>query len=127
MKKLVTLIVIGLLLGFSGSARAAGCDNPKPGFDEMYCIWQLLVQADKDMNDAYKELRTKLNANGQKLLRTSQLAWLAKRDRAAKGEINGREVWYSQTVTEMTQERTKWLKARIRECNSTGCELSKLK
>lgn len=93
----------------------------------MYCLWQVLVQADKDMNDAYRELRGKLNPQQQQLLRTSQLAWLAKRDAAAQGRLEGQVVWYTSVVTDMTIERTAWLKARIRECNSTECDSSKLK
>lgn len=56
MKKLA----VGGLLVAGGWGLAAGCDNPSADFDYVYCATQLFVQADKEINDVYRELVGKL-------------------------------------------------------------------
>lgn len=106
---------------------AAGCERSSTEFDSLYCVVQLYVQADKELNDAYRELMGKLDAQGQRLLREAQRRWIAQRDQASAAKIGGETVFYMGTATSMTTERTGFLKARIRECNSTGCVNSRLK
>lgn len=123
MKKLA---VVGLLVGASWG-WAAGCDNPSADFDYVYCAAQLFVQADKEINDVYRELVGKLNAEGRSVLRTSQLAWIKSRNQqCTRVDATSRTVNLD-CATRMTQERTSFLKARIRECNSTGCVISRLR
>ena len=120
-------IVLTFLLGLWGWGLAAGCDNPSSDFDYVYCATQLFVQADKDLNSAYQELRGKLNAAGVALLRTSQLAWIRQRNANCTRRTDTERVTNLDCAVAMTQERTTFLKARIRECNSTGCVNSRLR
>jgi soluble lytic murein transglycosylase len=115
------------LLAGLGWSLAQTCDNPKSEFDSLYCVVQEFQQADKELNDAYKELLAKLNPEGQGLLRNSQRAWIRQRDRASAATLEGKTVFYMDTATVMTKERTAFLKARLRECNSTGCLNAKLR
>jgi len=115
------------LLAVGGWGWAAGCDNPSADFDYVYCATQLFVQVDKDINAVYRELVGKLNAEGRAVLRTSQLAWIKDRNQqCTRVDATSRSVNLDR-ATRMTQERTSFLKARIRECNSTGCVISRLR
>lgn len=120
-------IILTLMLAFWGWGLAAGCDSPSSDFDYVYCVTQLFVQADKELNLAYQELRGKLNASGVALLRTGQLAWIRERNaRCTRREPESR-VTNLDCAVSMTEERTAFLKSRIRECNSTGCVNSRLR
>lgn len=125
MRNIMVFVLLGVL-GFS-MAKAAGCERTSTEFDSLYCVVQLYVQADKELNDAYKELFGKLNKEGQTLLKAAQLKWIKDRDQASGKVLDGERVFYMDTATQMTSERTAFLKARLRECNSTGCVNGKLK
>lgn len=120
------LLVLTVMWGWT-LVQAAGCDNPSDDFDRLYCVNQEFVQSDKELNDRYKELFAKLNPQGQKLLRDAQRNWIKERNKASQATLNGEVVFYMGTATNMTKERTEFLKARLRECNSTGCVNSKLR
>ncbi|MER3556267.1 MAG: hypothetical protein C4331_18525 [Meiothermus sp.] len=122
----VTKLLVVLLSGL-GFGLAQSCDNPKSEFDSLYCVVQEFQQSDKELNDVYKELIGKLNPEGQTLLRTSQRRWIRERDKASAAVLEGKTVFYMSTATDMTKERTAFLKARLRECNSTGCVNAKLR
>lgn len=122
----VAVIVFSGLFG-GGSTWAAGCDTPGTEFDQLYCVVQNFQQADKDLNTTYQELVKKLDASGKKILQTAQRNWIKHRDTSSAATLNGETVFYMSTATQMTLDRTLFLKARIRECNSTGCVNSKLK
>ncbi len=123
-KSWIILLVSMFAFGFG---KAAGCERTSTEFDGLYCVVQLYVQADKELNDVYKELFGKLNKQGQGLLRVAQIKWIAARDQASGKMLDGERVFYMDTATQMTTERAAFLKACLRECNSTGCVNSKLK
>lgn len=125
MRKFLVIALLGVLS--LGMGKAAGCESTSTEFDSLYCAVQLYVQADKELNDAYRDLMGKLNKEGQGLLRAAQIKWIAARDQASGKVLDGQRVFYMDTATQMTTERTTFLKARLRECNSTGCVNSKLK
>lgn len=125
MRKLMTLASLAML-GFS-LGKAAGCDNPSADFDYVYCAIQLYQQADKDLNEVYKQLVGKLNAEGRGILRASQLAWIRQRNQRCTEVTSDARLVNLDCATEMTTRRTDFLKARIRECNSTGCANSRLR
>ena len=125
MRKLSVLILLAVL-GF-GAGKATGCDNPSADFDYVYCAIQLYQQADKGLNDVYRELVGKLNAEGRSILRTSQLAWIRQRNLRCTQVTSDARLVNLDCATEMTTQRTDFLKARIRECNSTGCVNNRLR
>jgi uncharacterized protein YecT (DUF1311 family) len=132
MKKLVFGIFASLTLTsgaliISKAQSGSGCDSPKPGFDGLYCIMQDFVQADNELNIYYKQLRGKLNPQGRDLLKKYELVWIDYRDEQSREYLAGEPVVKMWTATRITKERTEFLKARLRECNSTGCVNSKLK
>lgn len=126
MKKWILVLALCALPALSG-ARAAGCENTSTEFDSLYCTVQNFQQSDKDLNDTYKMLQSKLNSAGKGLLQTVQRQWIKDRDKASAATLDGQVVFYMSTATQMTKDRTEFLKARIRECNSTGCVNSRLK
>lgn len=123
MKKLV----FSLLLGASSAAFAnSACDVPKNDFDGLYCLNKVYQEADKELNEAYKNLSAKLDANGKKTLKTGQLAWIANRNKScSKREADDFYVNLD-CATNTTIERARFLEDRLRECSSAGCMNSKL-
>ena len=123
MKKLI----VAALLCMSGSAFAnSACDKPKNDFDDLYCLNKVYQEADKELNENYKALVAKLDADGKKALKTGQLAWIANRnDACSKRESSGFYVNLD-CATQTTIERAQFLQDRVRECVSAGCQNSKL-
>lgn len=75
------------------------------------------ARADKAMNVAYQKLRAKLDAKGQARLKKAQLAWIQFRDAETEflaSKEEGGSIYpmiYANHKTEITQQRTKELKA----------------
>lgn len=125
MNKKLCLIAL-VLAGLSSATLAAGCGKPRNAFDQVYCAGNLFSQTDKDLNQAYGELRKQLNDSQKDALKQGQLSWIRQRDAECSEEKpSGYFVNLDCAVT-MTQSRLDYLKARARECSSTGCETSKL-
>jgi uncharacterized protein YecT (DUF1311 family) len=104
----------------------SGCDKPRNDFDGVYCLSKIYQQADQDLNASYAKLQGLLDPEGQKLLRTGQLAWLRDRDReCSRHEAAGFFVNLA-CATKVTIARNQFLEDRNRECVSTGCLDSRL-
>ncbi len=74
------------------NAQALDCENAYTTRDMVVCADQDLKSADKLLNAAYKKRRNDLDAEGQKLLKTAQRAWIEFRDAeclAARDEGRG--------------------------------------
>lgn len=121
-------ILATLLLGASSAAMAnSACDVPKNDFDGLYCLNKVYQEADKELNENYKNLSGKLDADGKKTLKTGQLAWIETRNNScSKREANGFFVNLD-CATSKTIKRAQFLQDRVRECASAGCQNSKLK
>jgi uncharacterized protein YecT (DUF1311 family) len=121
-------ILATLLLGASSAAMAnSACDVPKNDFDGLYCLNKVYQEADKELNENYKNLSGKLDADGKKALKTGQLAWIETRNNScSKREANGFYVNLD-CATSRTIKRAQFLQDRVRECASAGCQNSKLK
>jgi uncharacterized protein YecT (DUF1311 family) len=120
-------ILAALLLLCSSTAFAnSSCDKPKNDFDGMYCLNKVYQQADSDLNSTYKQLVTKLDADGKAALKQGQLVWIGQRnDRCSIRK--GDEFFVNlDCATATTIERTQFLQDRYRECISSGCQNSKL-
>jgi uncharacterized protein YecT (DUF1311 family) len=122
----LTGLSASLLMAASFNARAAGCETPRNAFDQLYCSSTIFAQTDKDLNTTYGALRKQLQPAQQEALKKGQLAWIKQRDDECSYEKpNGYYVNLGCAVKQ-TQSRLDFLKARQRECGSTGCVTSKL-
>ncbi|MCW3480646.1 lysozyme inhibitor LprI family protein [Neisseriaceae bacterium JH1-16] len=123
MKRLAALLLLCLSpLAFANSS----CDKPKNDFDGLYCLNKIYQQADQDLNDSYGELAKLLDANGRKLLKSSQLGWIRSRNDSCSYR-DGRGFFVNlDCATSTTIERVQFLNDRKRECKSSGCLNSKL-
>jgi len=107
-------------------ARTASCDNPRTGFDTLYCERKVFMQADSDLNLVYNKLRARLNPADKQTLLSAQRGWIRERDNECgmTDETNIRvDIECAKTKT---IARTNWLNDRLRECTSSGCRSSLL-
>ncbi|MGO4467475.1 lysozyme inhibitor LprI family protein [Pseudoduganella sp. RAF53_2] len=89
-------------------------------------MFKIYQEAAKELNDTYKKLNAKLDDNGKKSLKTSQLAWIESRNQnCSKRDPKGFYVNLD-CATTSTVERSRFLQDRLRECTSAGCMNSKL-
>ncbi len=129
MKRIITVLLLSFSLQVACGRAAAqsNCDHPKNDFDGLYCLNKVWIEADKNLNEVYKKLSLKLDANGKDALKRGQLAWISKRNSACS-KTDPKEGFFVNLdcATNMTIERTKFLEDRYRECVSAGCMNSKL-
>jgi uncharacterized protein YecT (DUF1311 family) len=108
-----------------GTARA-DCTASKNDFEDVYCEAKLYIDADGDLNAAYKALVGKLDASGKSTLKKGQLTWMRSRNtQCGQTSSDGYYVDLSCAV-ETTRNRTQFLKDRKAECNSGSCDAAKL-
>lgn len=123
MKRLLALLALTLV----GPALAdSACDHVSNDFDGLYCLNKIYLQADADLNTAYKALVAKLDANGRATLRQHQLQWLAERNASCSMRKDGAFYVDLDCATRVTVERVQFLQDRDRECISSGCMNSRL-
>lgn len=116
-----------LLLLFIPVAAADNCDKPKDDFDGLYCLNKVYMQADKDLNEIYGKLRTKLDAEGKQILKKRQMAWIEQRNTHCSHR-NERGFFVNlRCATKTTISQVQFLEDRHRECISAGCMNSKLR
>ncbi|MEM9244786.1 MAG: lysozyme inhibitor LprI family protein [Cyanobacteria bacterium P01_F01_bin.153] len=60
------------------------CDDPQTQQELNRCAFQTLTQENQRLNNTYRELFPNLSEQRQKLLRNSQIAWTAYRDRECR-------------------------------------------
>jgi uncharacterized protein YecT (DUF1311 family) len=119
------LVLLALALGGPALADSA-CDHVTNDFDGLYCLNKIYLQADADLNTAYKTLVTKLDASGRATLRQHQLQWLAERNASCSMRKDGAFYVDLDCATRVTIERVRFLQDRGRECVSSGCMDSRL-
>lgn len=125
MKSKLGLVALWLLalLPLQDTAHAQNsCNYPNGTFDQVYCVNKVTLQADAEMNVVYQKLLRKLAPSAQQTLRSTQRAWMAKRDDDC---VDGYTV-YVKCTHDMTVSRLNFLNDRLRECNSAGCQPNKL-
>ncbi|MBF0121426.1 MAG: DUF1311 domain-containing protein [Desulfobacterales bacterium] len=123
MYKLIFTVLLALI---STIVYADNCDKPRDDFDGLYCLNKIYIQADKDLNEIYGNLSKKLDSEGKKLLKTSQVAWIKLRNNTCSFRDQRGFFVNLNCATQQTIERTNFLNDRHRECLSTGCLTSKL-
>jgi len=120
-------LTLALLLGASGAVLAnSACDKPRDDFDGLYCLNKVYQEADRELNEHYKNLSAKLDKDGKAALKAGQLAWIDDRNqRCSRRDGSGFYVNLS-CASETTIQRSQFLQDRLRECVSAGCQNSKL-
>ena len=126
---LKSALISVFVLALTPSAGAQNnCDRPNGSFDQVYCQMKVLTRADADLNVAYTLLLKKLAPAAQGRLRETQRAWLVRRDRdCVEYSASRGDVVYIDCAVDTTTERLNFLNDRLRECNSSGCQPSRLR
>jgi len=123
MQKLILL----LLMSFSVPVFAdSACDHPKNDFDGLYCLNKVWIEADRNLNEAYQKLSSKLDSPGKAALKRGQLAWIKSRNSSCSETKNEHFFVDLDCASKTTIDRAKFLEDRYRECASAGCMNSKL-
>ena len=100
----------------------AGCEKPSPGYDSVYCSAKLFLESDNELNAAWKQLMTFLNAEQKKNIIQVQRDWIKYRN-AKCSTNNSIDVDCNYDVN---KERTKFILDRITECKIGSCKDSML-
>lgn len=104
----------------------ADCEHTKNDFDDVYCLAKIYINADGDLNDAYKSLVAKLNAEQKKSLKSGQVAWIKQRNESCgQAESDGYYVDLDCAVT-TTRKRSDFLIERRKECEAGACDAQRL-
>lgn len=104
----------------------SNCDKPVNDFDGLYCLNKVYSEADKELNERYRELVPLLDTSGKSALKQSQLSWMKQRNSLCSRR-EGRAFFVNLVcATDKTIERAQFLQSRLRECKSSGCLNSKL-
>lgn len=120
-------ILLAVLLSASGAAFAnSACDKPKNDFDGLYCLNKVYQEADKELNENYQKLSSKLDPEGKKTLKKGQLGWIQDRNKSCSKAETDRFYVDLQCASSTTISRAQFLQDRVRECASAGCQNSKL-
>ncbi|MEX8191740.1 lysozyme inhibitor LprI family protein [Comamonas guangdongensis] len=123
MKKLCLLL--SLLAPLAALANS-NCDKPVNDFDGLYCLNKVYTEADKELNQKYGELASKLDVQGKAALKQGQLAWIRERNSQCSRRDDSGFLVNLDCATKKTVARVDFLQSRIRECKSSGCLNSKL-
>ena len=118
-------ILAVLLLGISSLTFANNCENPRNTYDDVYCTNKVFHDADVELNKNYADLRKYLNDTQKATLKRSQLAWIKQRDMNCSSEEN--RIVFVRCNLDETTTRNAWLRERIRECKTIGCQNNKLR
>ncbi|MDH5548131.1 MAG: lysozyme inhibitor LprI family protein [Gammaproteobacteria bacterium] len=105
---------------------ADNCDKPRDDFDDLYCLNKVYQEADNELNQEYKTLRSFLSESESKVLKKRQVSWIKSRNERCSFRKDGMFFVSLSCTKSMTVNRTNELRDRIRECKSTGCQSSKL-
>ena len=113
-------------LHFGAVAAHADCSTSKNDFEDVYCYAKIYIDADNDLNAAYKAITGKIDADSKAVLKKSQLGWMKSRNQeCGQTDSDGYYVDLSCAV-EVTRNRTQFLKDRATECDSGKCDLDKM-
>lgn len=118
------LVILAITLALPMAAKADNCDQPNlTGFDSVYCFSKIYIGEDTRMGDNYRTMRSILSAGDFATLRQAQRNWLAYRDRSC---MVGPTTVNVDCAPSVTRARADFLQARITECRSVGCAISRL-
>lgn len=119
---LFAILLMATSLAYANSA----CDQPSNDFDGLYCLNKVYQEADKELNEHYKKLAGQLDKAGKAALKTGQLAWIELRNNNCSRRDDSGFYVNLDCATKTTIERLQFIQDRSRECQSSGCQNSKL-
>jgi uncharacterized protein YecT (DUF1311 family) len=123
--RLLAAAMASLAFCWAGAAQAE-CTTSNNDFEDVYCAAKNYIDADNDLNAAYKKLVTKLSTDEKSTLKKSEAAWIKSRNGdCGKTDSDGYYVDLSCAV-ETTNKRTQFLQARFGECDAGNCDDAKL-
>ena len=123
---LAALPLAALVVSLAAMPARADCSTSKNDFEDVYCYAKIYIDADNDLNHAYKALVAKLDADQKKALKQGQLGWMKSRnDHCGQTDSDGYYVDLSCAV-DTTRDRTKFLRDRKAECEAGSCDAGKL-
>ena len=123
--RLLAACVAGAAFCWAGAAEAE-CTTSSGGFEDVYCAAKNYIDADNDLNAAYKKLATKLSSDEKSTLKKSEAVWMKSRNGdCGKEDSDGYYVDLSCAV-DSTRQRTKFLQNRFAECDAGNCDDDKL-
>ena len=107
-----------LMLLLITSSSFADCKKPMSQWEMNECADLEYKEADKELNDVYKLLMSKLDANEKEKLKTEQRKWIVFRDGSAKeaiSDVSGSMASgiYSSSLAHHTKKRVEELKALL--------------
>ncbi|MES1152471.1 MAG: lysozyme inhibitor LprI family protein [Dongia sp.] len=123
--RLLAACAAALAFGWAGAAQAE-CTTSNNDFEDVYCAAKNYIDADNDLNAAYKKLATRLSTGEKSILKKSEAAWMKSRNGdCGKTDSDGYYVDLSCAV-ETTNKRTQFLQDRFAECDAGGCDDARL-
>jgi uncharacterized protein YecT (DUF1311 family) len=125
-EKKMKIVIFFVVMFSSMSVFADNCNKPRDDFDGLYCLNKVYGEADKELNVVYKKLRTLLTENEKNALKKTQIKWIKNRNNSCSFKRGPNFFVSLGCTTKMTVSRTNSIRDRIRECNATGCQSSKL-
>ena len=116
MNKLLKSSMLMMLL--ISSSSFADCKKPMSQWEMNECAYLEYKEVDKELNDVYKQLMSKLDTNEKEKLKIEQRKWIVFRDDSAKEsilDISGTMASgiYSSSLAHHTKNRIKELKALL--------------
>lgn len=116
MNKLLKSSMLMMLL--ISSSSFADCKKPMSQWEMNECAYLEYKEVDKELNDVYKQLMSKLNASEKEKLKIEQRKWIVFRDGSAResiSDISGTMASgiYSSSLAHHTKNRIKELKALL--------------
>lgn len=116
MNKLLKSSMLMMLL--ISSSSFADCKKPMSQWEMNECASLEYKEVDKELNDVYKQLMSKLNASEKEKLKIEQRKWIVFRDDSAResiSDISGTMASgiYSSSLAHHTKNRIKELKALL--------------
>ena len=123
--RLLAACAAALAFGWAGAAQAE-CTTSNNDFEDVYCAAKNYIDADNDLNAAYKKLATRLSTGEKSILKKSEAAWMKSRNGdCGKTDSDGYYVDLSCAV-DSTRNRTQFLRDRAAECTAGQCDADKL-
>ncbi len=105
---------------------AQNCDKPINGFDGLYCLTKVYLEADAELNSSYAKVNKLLNASQKSKLKKGQIAWIRERDNKCSYEDEDGFYINMGCATRRTTDRVNFLNDRLRECKAGSCRDSRL-
>ena len=116
MNKLLKSSMLMMLL--ISSSSFADCKKPMSQWEMNECAYLEYKEVDKELNDVYKQLMSKLNASEKEKLKIEQRKWIVFSDDSAResiSDISGTMTSgiYSSSLAHHTKNRIKELKSLL--------------